>query len=85
MKEDDDCRVKEKITKEEKTMMISYCIKKYFDKNVKKEWKSRDGQPINETIPFKFFFVDDFELRDFWCCKKKHDENIKYREWNIFL
>ena len=36
MKEDDDCRVKEKITKEEKTMMISYCIKKYFDKNVKK-------------------------------------------------
>ena len=56
MKEDDDCRVKEKITKEEKTMMISYCIKKYFDKNVKiwmnknvkkiKEIEySRDGQP----------------------------------------
>ena len=34
MKEDDDCRER-KITKEEKTMMISYCIKKYFDKNVK--------------------------------------------------
>ena len=38
MKEDDDCRVKKKITKRRKNNDDQiYCIKKYFDKNVKKD------------------------------------------------
>ena len=70
MKEDDDCRVKEKITKKKKTMMISYCIKKYFDKNVKKDERDyideQGWTTINETVSFNtFFLVDDFELGDF--------------------
>ena len=58
--------------------MISYCIKKYFDKNVKKmkeieqEWTN-----INETaVSFNNFFVDDFELRDFLCAKKNMTKTL---------
>ena len=68
MKEDDDCRVKEKITKEEKKMMISYIASKNILIKMSKKMKEieQGWTTINETVSFNIYFlVDDFELRDF--------------------
>ena len=85
MKEEDDCRVNGKKEQRRKKMMISYCIKNYVDKNVKKyerDYIDEQGwTTINQTVSFNIFILwMILNSVIFDVAKKKHDENVKHRE-----